>query len=120
MIEDFISRAFALRNAAHLAHWAATGTGSYARHSALGDLYDGVIDSVDSIVECYQGCYGLIGEVKPAVYAKDDIEQKLVETANWIAGNREAIARDNEIIENQLDELGALFAKTVYKLRFLK
>lgn len=120
MIEEFVSRVFALRNAAHLAHWAAKGPGSFARHSALVDFYDGVIDRVDDIVECYQGCYGLIGDVKQTTYARDDIEDVLIANANWIAENRKKIARDNEILENLLDDLGALFAKTAYKLRFLQ
>lgn len=40
MIEQLVSKVFAARNAAHLAHWS---TGSYAQHVVLGDFYDGVI-----------------------------------------------------------------------------
>ena len=58
MIEEFVSRSFALRDAAHLAHWA---TRSYSEHVALGEFYDGLLDKVDTIVEAYQGCFGLIG-----------------------------------------------------------
>ena len=35
MIEELVSRTFAIRNAAHLAHWRAKGTGSFAKHMAL-------------------------------------------------------------------------------------
>ena len=52
MIEELVSRVFAIRNAAHLAHWASQ---SYSEHKALGKFYDGVIDKVDAIIETYQG-----------------------------------------------------------------
>lgn len=117
MIEEFIARGFALRNASHLAHWA---TSSYSEHVALGDFYDGLLDAIDGIIECYQGCYGKIGNVSPRPFKKDGILDQIVEMANWLAENRDKIAKKNEILENKLDELGGLFASTVYKLRFLK
>lgn len=117
MIEEFVSRGFALRNATHLAHWASR---SYSEHVALGDFYDGLVDAIDGVVEAYQGCFGLIGEVSPKSYKKDDILSQIVKEANWIAENRDKIAKGNEVLENKLDELGALYASTVYKLRFLK
>lgn len=116
-MEEFVSRGFALRNAAHAAHW---NTGSYAEHVALGDFYDGLIDAIDGIVEVYQGCFGKIGEVKPRPFTRDNILSQIVEQANWIAAHRDEIAKGNEVLENKLDELGALYASTAYKLRFLK
>ena len=117
MIEQFVSRGFALRDAAHLAHWASR---SYAEHVTLGEFYDALVDGIDTVVETYQGCFGLIGEVIPTSYKKDDILAQIVKEANWIAENRDQIAKGNEVLENKLDELGALYASTVYKLRFLK
>jgi len=116
MIDEFISRGLALRDASHLAHWS---TRSYAEHVALGDFYEGLLDHIDGIVEAYQGAFGLIKDVKPRPYAKADILAQIVEMANWIASNKDEISRENEVLENKLDELGALFASTVYKLRFL-
>jgi len=117
MIEEFVSRGFALRNASHLAHWA---TGSYAEHVALGDFYDGLIDGIDGIIEAYQGCFGKIGNVPSQPFKKDGILDQIVMMANWLATNRDKIAKGNQILENKIDELGGLFASTVYKLRFLK
>jgi hypothetical protein len=117
MIEEFVSRGFALRDAAHLAHWA---TRSYAEHVALGAFYDGLIDGIDGIIEAYQGCFGLIKAVEPTDYKRDEILSQIVTEANWIAENRDKIAKGNEVLENKLDELGGLYASTVYKLRFLK
>lgn len=116
MIEEFVSRSFALRDAAHLAHWA---TRSYSEHVALGEFYDSLLEKTDSLVEAYQGCFGLIGKVKPKDYAKDNIVKQIADTANWLAENREKLADDNAVIENQIDELGLFFAHAHYKLKFL-
>ena len=117
MIEEFVSRGFALRDAAHLAHWASR---SYAEHKTLGKFYSDLIDSMDAVIEAYQGCNVLIKTVKPRGYEPDDILSQIIKEANWIAENRDNIADGNQVLENQLDELGALYASTVYKLRFLK
>lgn len=117
MIEEFVSRMFALRDSTHLAHW---NTRSYAEHVALGEFYDELIDKVDTVIEAYQGCFGLIGKVKPRDYSKENILKQIADTANWLADKRDDIAQDNQVIENQIDELGLFFATTHYKLKFLQ
>lgn len=115
-MEELVSRLFALRDASHLAHWA---TKSFAEHEALGEFYISLIEHIDGVVESYQGAYGLLKAVKPFEYSKDNIIGQIIDEANWIADHREEIARGNTVIENQLDELGAFYLSTVYKLRFL-
>ena len=73
MVEDFVGRMFAIRDAAHLAHWAAKGEGSFARHKALGKFYEVLIDKLDAYIEAYQGYFGLIGPVKPIPYTRENI-----------------------------------------------
>lgn len=120
MIEQLIERVFATRNAAHLAHWKATGPGSYARHMALGDFYDGAIDVLDRLVEASQGFFGIIGDVYDVPtqqYA--DILGRLTVDLSWINTNRDGICKNVPALENILDELMGLYASTIYKLRFL-
>lgn len=119
MIEELVSRIFATRNAAHLAHWAATGEGSDARHRALGDFYDGLIDKIDDIVEIHQGAFGLIGSVEPCD-VDGDIVVHIGAEANWIVKNRTELAGGLPPIENTLDDLVGLYLKTFYKLRNLR
>lgn len=71
------------------------------------------------IVEAYQGCFGLIGSVDLKDSEGGDIKRQIADFANWIAQNKDDIAQENEVIENQLDELGAIVATAHYKLRFL-
>jgi DNA-binding ferritin-like protein len=117
MIEELVTRVFALRNATHLAHWASK---SFSEHKALGKFYDGLIDKIDAIVEAHQGWNGLIGEVRPAVFPKGDITAKIREELTWINANRSKIARGNTMMENLVDDLMQLYSTTHYMLVNLK
>ena len=118
MIEQLIARVFAARNATHIAHWK---TKSFSEHMALGDFYDGVIDTVDKLVECYQGNFGLIGVVpQNGGVVMGDTLKALEQDVVWIANNREKICGEVDALENIVDELTALYLKTIYKLKHLK
>ena len=117
MIEDLVSRVFAMRNAAHLAHWS---TKSYAEHKALGKFYAELIGKIDSIIEAYQGWYGLIGEVRMMVMSKKDVAEAIRTDLTWMGTNREKICKKNTMMENLIDDLMQLYSTTHYKLVNLK
>jgi len=117
MIEELVSHVFAMRNAAHLAHFS---TKSYSEHKALGKFYDDLIDKIDSIVETYQGYYGLIGEVRIMMMPKDRIVNTVRTELGWIQTNRDKIAKKNTMIENLIDDLMQTYSTTHYKLVNLK
>ena len=119
MIEQLIARVFATRNAVHIAHWKSKGDGSFARHMALGDFYDALIDKIDGIVEMYQGAFGLIDKVEPASVDADGIMDHIGEEANWIEDNRSEIAGGVCAIENAIDDLTGTYLRTFYKLKNL-
>lgn len=119
MIEELVGRVFATRNASHLAHWASKGASSYARHAALGEFYDALIDKIDNIVEMYQGAFGLIGEVNIPDTSSKDVMDHIGDEANWIEEHRKEIAGDVCAIENMLDDLTSVYLKTFYKLKNL-
>lgn len=116
MIEELVSRIFCCRNLAHLEHWS---TDSYARHVALADFYDGVIDITDRLIEAYQGNNGKIGKCSYEEYAKD-AQTCIEETAVWLAESRDKISDGVAALDNIIDELVGLHLTTVYKLKFLK
>ena len=88
MIEELIARVFYARNVAHFEHWRAEGVGGYARHVALGEFYDKVIDALDALVEAYQGAFELVGTVQAPKTKAEDILLILIEDAEWIEKNQ--------------------------------
>ena len=117
-INELVERVFTTRNLVHFAHW---NTSSYASHSALGDLYDGIVSATDDIVENYQGEFGLLSglETECAKLEKDIIEY-ILEDATWLRANQDKIARGSKAISSLIDILVAAYNKTLYKLKNLK
>lgn len=122
MIEQLVSKVFYTRNAAHLEHWKTKGTGSFARHMALGTFYDALIDNIDSIVEAYQGYFDLIAAVQPVPgpTLPKDIVEHISDECEWIDENREKIAKNVAAIENLIDNLSGAYMSVLYKLRNLQ
>lgn len=120
MIEELISRVFYARNVAHFEHWRAKGDGSFAKHMALGDFYDDVIDAIDKLVETYQGAFSLIGSIPAPKVAERDVLKLLEADADWIEENHEAICRGNRAVANLIDGVTEVYLTAVYKLRNLK
>lgn len=119
MIEELIARVFYARNVAHFEHWIANGVGSNARHMALGEFYDKVIDALDTLVEAYQGAFELIGMVPAPKTKAEDILMILVEDAEWIEKNHESICKGNRAVANLIDGVTGVYLSTTYKLRNL-
>lgn len=116
MIEDFVGRMLAIRDAAHKAHWAAN---SYAAHKAFQSLYEALPDLLDKYVEVYQGAAELLDSV-PTFEAREKLTaSKLQKEAQWLAENKDSLACGIGALANILDELEACLLQTVYKLRHL-
>ena len=120
MIEQLIARAFYARNVAHYEHWRASGTGSYAKHQALGSFYDDVIDALDSLVEAHQGAFDLIGNIPAPPTGSKDILKLLEADAEWIEEHHEEICQGNRAVANLIDGVTGVYLSAIYKLRNLK
>jgi len=119
MIEDLVSRVFYARNLAHFEHWTVNGVGAYARHVALIEFYDNVIDNIDKLVEAYQGAFDLIGTIPKTPTKASEILAVLTEDAAWIEKNHEAICRGNRAVGNLVDGVTDTYLTAIYKLRNL-
>jgi DNA-binding ferritin-like protein len=119
MIEELISRVFYARNVAHFEHWTANGVGAFARHKALGNFYEDVIEALDSLVEAYQGAFELIGPVRAPKTKASEILLILTEDAEWIEKNHEAVCKGNRAVANLVDGVTETYLTTIYKLRNL-
>jgi len=115
---EFIGRLFLARDVAHSVH---LNTRSYAKHKALGDFYDEVIDLADKFAEMYQGKYGLIGPIALMSAEKtNNITEFLQDQVEKLEKLRyEVVDKDCTAIQNVIDEITGLYYTTIYKLRFL-
>jgi len=120
MIEQLVSRVFYARNVAHFAHWRAKGAGSYARHMALGEFYTAVIETLDRLVEAYQGAFGLISTIPAPESSGTDPEKVLAADVAWIEAHHEALCRGHRAIANLLDGTSEVYLGALYKLRHLE
>ena len=104
----------------HALHFKQTGPGSYSRHMALGDLYDGLSDLIDELVEAYQGCSGELIEDYPferPVLPKDALAF-VTELYDYVETERAGVS-DESHIQNIIDEICSLVSTTKYKLERL-
>lgn len=120
MIEQLIGRVFYARNLAHFEHWRAKGDGSFAKHMALGEFYDGVIDALDPLVEAYQGAFELIGNIPAPDTVGNDVLSVLEDDAGWIEEHHEDVCKGNRAVANLLDTVTGVYLSTIYKLRNLR
>jgi hypothetical protein len=60
-VVTFFSKLFESREMAHVYHLQVRGDeGSHAAHTALGEYYEGILDLIDTVIETYQGQYGIV------------------------------------------------------------
>ena len=118
------SKLFESREMAHIYHLQVSGEpGSHAKHTALGEYYDGVLDLIDSIIETFQGQYGIVEEYATIdtkeTGSKDTIEY-FNELARFIKEERKCINDEDTHLHNIIDEVVALVYRTLYKLKYTK
>jgi hypothetical protein len=115
---DFVGMLFLARDVTHSVH---LNTRSYAKHKALGDFYDKVVDLADDFAEAYQGRHGLIGPITLMSAKKtSNVVEFLQDQLAEIEANRYKFCDESDsAIQNIIDEIVALYLSTLYKLRFL-
>jgi hypothetical protein len=120
IIGQFVSTLMAARTQAHIFH---LQTPSYAAHKALNKFYDNIVDLIDSLVESYQGKYGVIkgySNVALQEYQScDGIIMYFTTLCMFIEKSRSMIAQDS-FIQNQVDEIVAEINSLLYKLKHLE
>jgi hypothetical protein len=120
----FFSKLFEARQMAHIFHLQVKAEmGSGWEHDALNKFYDEILEFVDDLIEIYQGQYGVVegydiidttatGQMKSLEYIK--------KTVDFIRQERKVIPAEDTHLHNIIDEIVALFYKTIYKLTNLK
>lgn len=117
-ITDIVATLFLSREQAHRAH---LRTGSLAQHMALGSFYEAVVDKADTFAEVAQGTYGKLPEIPYKQPTKGEIDNVLEAHLEMIEDQKANFDKpcDGPLL-NLIDEIGALYAQTLYKLRILR
>ena len=115
---DFVGMLFLARDVAHSTH---LNTRSYAKHVALNEFYDGIIDLADKFAEAYQGKYGLIGPISLMSAKKTgNIVEVLEDQVEDLMEMRyKVVDKECTPLQNIIDEILGLYYSTLYKLKFL-
>ena len=114
-IQELIQALFQSRDIIHLAH---LKTNSYAAHVALNDYYDSVLGFADELAETAQGCEGVLLNLSIPASTYQEPLTHLVGMKECLLSYRDKM--EYEFQKNIIDEITALVAKTIYKLKFLK
>jgi len=117
-ISDFIGLMFLARDVTHSVH---LNTRSYAKHKALQEFYEGIVDLADGLAEAYQGRHGLIGPITlhSAKKSSNVIEFLQDQLAEIEKERYNVIDKSDTALQNLVDGVVELYLSTLYKLRFL-
>ena len=115
-MNELLSYLLLVRNKAHILHWQSR---SFAKHLALGELYDGISDLVDELAEIHMGLSSV--PVHPDTFNRplSDDPIEFITTLNAYLISMTKVVEYNDGLKNKYDELMALVAKTKYKLEKL-
>lgn len=123
-VTQFFSKLFESREMAHIYHLQVNGEqGSYAKHEALGDYYEDILEIIDDTIEVYQGQYGLIDGYDVIDTNNTKSKEALAyfeELAEYVKNARKCISHEDTHLHSLIDDIVCLIYKTVYKLKFLK
>lgn len=107
------------RNVAHMWHWKVK---SFALHSALGDLYDGLSDMTDDLMEMYMGRYGTDTHIDLSpqnVFSENDALEFIRQLDEYLAMAEHDIPQDGFLV-NKFQELQGMVSQVKYKMENLR
>ena len=102
-MEDMASALIASQTQVHIFH---LQTKSYAEHKALQGYYEGIDNLMDSLIESYQGQFGIIANYQSLPISKYEGKEQ----------NREDLPSH---LQNIVDTIVELITSTLYKIKFL-
>ena len=115
---EFVGLFFLARDVTHSVH---LNTRSYAKHKALQEFYEGIVDLADGFAEAYQGRHGLIGPISLQSAKKtSNVVEFLQNQVEEIESVRYTVCPKTDTpLQNLIDGIVELYLSTLYKLRFL-
>lgn len=117
---EFIARLLHGVTMAHMHHFQVSGPGAFARHMALGELYDGLQEKTDALAESLMGCADIGLYFSSGQFTITDNPLADVQSLyNFIETGRYAVGTESHI-QNQVDEICSVISTALYKLRRLQ
>lgn len=113
-VAEYFGKLIYTEAAMHAFH---TQNTSYPQHMAIGEYYETLPGLTDSLIESYQGEYGIV-KYKPVPCKASDAISHLEELSEYMERNKK-LFKDGYLI-NIIDTICELNYKTLYKLKFLK
>ena len=115
---EFVGTLFLARDVSHSVH---LNTRSFAKHSALNEFYNNIVELADKFAEAYQGKYGLIGPISLMTAKKTNnivafLEGQLDELEEM---RYKVVDKECTPLQNIIDEIFGLYYSTLYKIKFL-
>jgi len=123
-MNELASILFHSRTQVHIFHLRVQGEGSFALHKALEIYYEEIVDLVDTLVESYQGQYGLIQfKSVPKIEnnaTKENILNYFQRLCSIVRSKYNEPDFKDTYIQNQLDEISTLLYQTKYRIENLQ
>lgn len=117
-IGTFIGELFSFNSSLKLFHWSVTGTGSYARHMALDEAIDSLLDVIDRITET---TFALVGDLKitiPETKNPSDIVKHVSDFYNYVEKHRDLFPED--FSQSIIDDYQEAVQQLLYRLERLQ
>ena len=117
---ELIAIMFLGRELTHREHLKVTGPGSLAKHKALNEFYEGIVNLADKFAETWQGKYGIIEDI-PLLENEfaGNINEVLRQQVEWIDANRDEVT-DYRPLQNIIDEICGFYLEKLYLLDSLE
>lgn len=94
-------------------------TTSYSEHKTLNNFYDGILELLDGLVESVAGIYGrpvdYTGHEPENYESKQQVIDYFKKVYDYVQTERSNLYQESWI-QNQIDEIAALVAQTLYLL----
>ena len=116
---ELMGKLMMARNVAHMWHWKVK---SFALHMALGELYDGLSDMMDDLMEIFMGRYGTDSHIEMSqqnIFSENDPLEFITQLDHFLEIQHGLIPQDGFIV-NKFEELQAMVSKVKYKMENLK
>ena len=110
---DFVGKLFAMTNTAHRAHLT---TNSYARHMALGEFYEDLVELRDRYAEVYAGKFDVIRDILTVPMGNGDIQTLINEDITWIEASYGDLSQGNPSLQNIVADVLEAYYHVRYKL----